>query len=192
MHAVASFEAPGEKRVNIVDEIMSADISSSEKEFKRVFGEVTSVTGAGFETTAGVLRFIFYHLFSSQDRLDRLRNELSSADYGIATSHEFDWKRLEKLPFLSAVIHEGLRLSPATCTRLARISPTEIQYNQWQIPAGTPVGMTILLMHTDPAVWPKPELFTPERWLNPDGTMRKIEHGFAPFSKGTRNCLGMQ
>jgi cytochrome P450 len=92
---------------------------------------------------------------------------------------------------------EGLRLSPAIATRAARISDRDLFYGgQWRIPAGTPVGMTTLLMHTDEALYPDPMRFDPERWMvvDPNTKLRVVERRrwFAPFSRGTRVCLGMQ
>jgi cytochrome P450 len=87
---------------------------------------------------------------------------------------------------------EGLRLSPSMATRSARIAPDrDLIYDKWRIPAGTPVGMTTLLMHTDKDLYPDPMCFNPDRWMNPD-TRKKAEKTFAPFMKGSRICIGMQ
>lgn len=87
---------------------------------------------------------------------------------------------------------EGLRFSPGNATRMARIAPDRVLvYGGWHIPAVIPVGMTSILMHMDERVYPEPERFEPERWM--DGEVRrKAEKTFAPFSRGSRNCGGMQ
>lgn len=86
---------------------------------------------------------------------------------------------------------EGMRLSPAIATRAARVTDKDIFYGDWRIPAKTAVGMTTLLMHTDEKLYPNPMHFNPDRWINL--TSRKAaEENFAPFSRGTRICLGMQ
>ncbi|KAI1856200.1 hypothetical protein JX265_011712 [Neoarthrinium moseri] len=86
---------------------------------------------------------------------------------------------------------EGMRMSPALGTRLHRVAPDrELVYNQWRIPASTPVGMTTLLMHMDASVFPEPKTFDPERWINPE-TRKRAEKAYAPFSRGTRDCIGM-
>lgn len=54
----------------------------------------------------------------------------------------------------------------------------------------TPVGMGAYLMHTDPAVFVEPFSFIPERWLGEiDPHMNR---NFVPFTKGSRNCLGIK
>ena len=87
---------------------------------------------------------------------------------------------------------EGLRLNPGLATRLARIAPDRnLQYDKWTIPAGSPVGMTAFLMHQDENLYPNSEAFDPERWMD-EARKRRLEKSFAPFSRGTRNCIGMQ
>ncbi|KAH8592759.1 cytochrome P450 [Bisporella sp. PMI_857] len=139
----------------IVHEILESNLPPAEKAFERVFDEVATVTAAGFETTASVLGLIVYHVFSSPEILQRLRH----------------WN---KLPYLTSVLTEGMRLSPAIAMRMARIAPDrDIVYGEWCTPAGTPVGMTTLLMHTDKIL------------------RKNLEKTYAPFLKGTGNCMGM-
>lgn len=173
----------------IVHEILDSKLPPSEKTFKRIFEDVSTVLGAGFETTASALRVIFVNLFSNEEILQRLRVELDSN--GSTSDDHLDLKRLEQLPYLTSILMEGLRLSPALATRLARIAPDrDLLYGKWRIPAGTPVGMTAILMHTDEKVYSDPQRFAPDRWVDPEAR-KKAEKAFAPFSRGTRMCLGM-
>lgn len=175
----------------IIHEILDSPLSSHDKSLQRVFEEVTSVSGAGFETSGSVLRLLCFHVFSRPEILQRLLEELDSA--GQSRSGVVELKTLEQLPFFTSTIKEALRLSPGVATRMARIAPDrDLFYKSWRIPAGTPVGMTTLLMHTDENTYPKPYLFQPERWLEGSGIRKNADHAYAPFSKGTRMCVGMQ
>lgn len=169
-------------------EIVESGLPLSEKTFDRIFEEIVTVTGAAFETSASCLRLILFHVFANASILERLRAEITTA---VAESPE-DWplrlQTLEQLPYLTAVLMEGLRLSPALGTRTPRVSNKDLFYGSWRIPAGTPIGMTVLLMHTDESIYPDPMRFDPERWL---GAQKNSDKTFAPFSRGTRNCLGM-
>lgn len=171
---------------------MDSNLPPEDKAFHRVFDEVATVTGAGFETIANALRLIFYHIFSDTEILERLRSELASIDSAAAGT--ISLSTLEQLPYLTSVITEGLRLSPSIATRSARIAPDrDLTYGEWRIPAGYPVGMTSLLMHTDETLYANPMVFSPDRWLDLDATARRrADKLFAPFLKGTRICLGMQ
>lgn len=107
----------------------------------RINDEVGTITGAAFETAAQSIRTVLYHLYSDPAPLARLRAELAGAQRVEDGGHSV--AALERLPFLTGVIREGLRLSPGLATRLARVAPDrDLFYGQWRIPAGTPVGMT--------------------------------------------------
>lgn len=178
-----------ERPRTIVDEILTSKLPPSDKAFERVFDDVATVTGAGFETTAGVLRLISFHVFNSLDILRQARAEIASIP--LQPDDAGYLRALEQLPYLTAILMEGLRLSPAIASRMARIAPDrDIFYKEWCIPAGTPVGMTSLLLHTDSQQYPDPMRFNADRWL-PSSGMRP-DKSYAPFSRGTRNCLGMQ
>jgi cytochrome P450 len=175
-------------RRTIVHEILDSKLPSHDKTHQRIFEDVSSVSGAGFETIGGALRLIFFHVFSSAKILRRLRSELESAK----TRHDdvMQLRVLEQLPYLTSTIKEGLRLSPGIATRMARIAPDrDLFYNGWRIPAGQPVGMTTILLHTDERFYSDPHSFSPERWME---GCKNAETAYAPFSKGTRICLGMQ
>lgn len=87
---------------------------------------------------------------------------------------------------------EGLRLSNGVSTRLARVAPDRsIYFRDWEIPKGTPVGMTSTLIHQNPDIFQQPLEFIPERWLDPQERQR-LERYLVPFSKGTRQCAGIK
>ncbi|RYP68390.1 hypothetical protein DL769_005518 [Monosporascus sp. CRB-8-3] len=172
----------------IMDDILKSSLPPDEKTFSRISDEIGTITGGTFGTTAQALRQVLYHVHSNGSILFRLRDELSS----LPENSDNDMAALERLPYLTAVLMEGLRLSPGVATRLARIAPDrDLVYGQWRIPAGTPVGMTTLLMHKDGNLYLDPEKFNPERWMDVEAR-GKVDKTFAPFSRGTRVCLGMR
>lgn len=185
--ADASLSSSNRASRTIIHEMLDSNLPPAEKAFQRVFDDVVTTSSAGFETVASVLRLVVYHIFSNDDILQRLRAEIDSA----VGPGPLELKKIERLPFLTSVLMEGLRLSPALASRMARIAPEmDIVYGTWRIPAGTPVGMTTILMHTDENLYPDPMRFNPDRWMDPDARKRS-EKTYAPFSRGTRSCLGM-
>lgn len=177
----------------VIHEILKApSLPLSGKEIHRINDEVGTVPGADIETVAQTLRLIIYYLYSDRKILSRLRAELTALSDIHSSDAEVPLKELEQLPYLTAVIMEGLRLSPDIATRMARIAPDrDFIYDKWAVPSGTPVGMTTLLMHHNEAVYKEDRKFSPERWTDME-RRRKAEKTFAPFSRGTRICLGMQ
>ncbi|KAI1089144.1 cytochrome P450 [Rostrohypoxylon terebratum] len=168
----------------LVHEIMQSKLPPQEKSFERVFDDVNTTTGAGYETTAAVIRIAAFHIYSNPEILQKLRAEL-------ATAPNHDWKTLEQLPYLTAVIMESMRLAPAIATRSARIAQDkDLVYADWRIPAGTPVGMTLHLLHQNEEQYPEPQRFNPDRFMDPN-PWQLGNKTFVPFGKGKRNCLGM-
>lgn len=54
----------------------------------------------------------------------------------------------------------------------------------------TTVGMNMADLHYNEELFPDPLSFLPERWLGPDAVSNK--RNLVPFSKGSRNCVGMK
>lgn len=173
----------------IVHTILGSNLPPDEKTVERINDEVGTITGAGFETAAQSMRTILYHLYSNPVTLAHLRSELAQAAEKHGSEGNLPLAVLEQLPLFTGCICEGLRLSPGLATRLARVAPDrDLFYGQWRIPVGTPVGMTVLLMHMDEKLYPQPHTFNPARWFD---VGKRSDKTFAPFSRGTRNCLGM-
>ncbi|KAI1411477.1 cytochrome P450 [Hypoxylon sp. FL1857] len=185
--AATSSSPDKEVQNTLVYEIVHSNLPPAEKTLDRIFEEVGTITGAGFETTGNVLRLILYHVYTNDGILQRLRKEIASVSTD--SSEPIALKDLEQLPYLTAVLTEGMRLSPAIASRSARVTDKGLFYGEWRIPAGTPVGMTTLLIHTDEKVYPDPLHFDPDRWM--DSTRGAADRVYAPFSRGTRICLGM-
>lgn len=153
---------------------------------------------AGTETVNWALCVTTYYLLSQPPTLSKLLSELSHAMPDPAAIPS--WHSLEQLPYLSATVAEGLRLSYGLATRLARISPDEaLRFRSADgavdavIPPGVPVGMSAVLVHHNPALFPDSDAFAPERWLDARGERRRDLDGYLlSFSKGNRQCLGMK
>ena len=91
---------------------------------------------------------------------------------------------LEKLPYLTAVIQEGLRTSQPLAHRNGRVLPDKsLFYKEMEIPAGTSINMTTFLIHENEDIFPEPREFRPERWLHND----KLRKYLLPFSRGSRS-----
>ncbi|KAI0154668.1 cytochrome P450 [Xylariaceae sp. FL1272] len=151
---------------------------------------------AGTLTTAMTLETIVYWLVAQPDTLRKLKEELKTVMPDVSDVGSVPLAVLENLPYLQAVVKEGLRLSYGSSMRLQRIDPDNpILFTdkntgkEWVIPAKTPVGMSAVGIHHDESIFQDSKAFRPERWLGPDGKRR--EKYLVSFSRGSRNCLGM-
>ncbi|OJD32106.1 benzoate 4-monooxygenase cytochrome p450 [Diplodia corticola] len=144
---------------------------------------------AAAAATGNALSMIAYHVLSNVEIRDGLRAELLEA---FPDEHQpMQWASLEKLPFLAAVIKEGLRLSYGVIGRLPRVVPEPgAVFNGHKIPAGSIVGMSSWTMHRTPSIFPDPDKFDPGRWMDPAAT-RRLSPYLVSFGKDSRQCIGM-
>ena len=133
---------------------------------------------AGHETTAIALAWMVYLVCSDPEVLAKLRAELDAAG-------DADADVIAKLPYLSAVWDETLRLEPIV-TDVVRTLREPLELGGFLIPKGACVGVAIDVIHRDPTLYPEPERFRPERFL--ERRMSAFEH--LPFGGGHRRCVG--
>ncbi|KAI9701845.1 MAG: hypothetical protein M1836_001189 [Candelina mexicana] len=173
----------------VFHELLQSDLPPQEKEINRLWDEGQVIIAAGTGTTAHSLEMMTFHLLDDPTRIEKLRAELKTVMPD--PQQEPKLQELEKLPYLTGIILEGLRFSYGAATRLQRIAPDEdLQYREWSIPRGTPVGMTSVFMHQDPTIFPDPQTFRPERWMDLKERQR-LDRYLVPFSKGSRQCAGI-
>lgn len=151
---------------------------------------------AGTLTTAWMLEVTMYWLIRQPDTLRKLKEELTIAIPNLNMVGTIPLPVLEQLPYLNAVIKEGLRLTYGVSCRLARIDPDNAILftdrttgTQWTIPPGTPIGLTSVQIHHNETIFPDSKRFFPERWL--DGKNKAIDKYMVSFTAGSRQCLGM-
>jgi cytochrome P450 family 135 len=131
--------------------------------------ELLTLLVAGHETTATSLAWAVERLSRHPEKLERLRSEIEEGGE----------------EYLTATIQETLRLRPVISIVLRKLTePVEI--GGYELPAGVSVAPCVYLAHRNPEVYPEPDRFLPERFLdNPPGTYTWI-----PFGGGVRRCLG--
>ena len=131
--------------------------------------ELLTLLVAGHETTATALSWAMERLTRHPEKLERLRAEVEAGEDA----------------YLTATIQETLRLKPVIVLVIRKLTEA-VELGGYELPAGTRVTPSIYLIHRDPEIYPEPDRFLPERFLdNPPGTYTWI-----PFGGGIRRCLG--
>ncbi|KAF5632048.1 cytochrome P450 monooxygenase oxidoreductase [Fusarium sp. NRRL 52700] len=148
--------------------------------------------GAGSDTTSISLTSIIFNLIKYPRVLQRLRAELQDHESQGTVSDPITFAEANKLPYLQAVIKEGLRMHPATGLSLGRVTPSDGATLAGQyFPAGTVVGINAWVAHANTKVFGHDaHVFRPERWLDYPELVREREAYFMTFGKGSRTCLG--
>ncbi|KAK5736723.1 hypothetical protein LTR17_007227 [Elasticomyces elasticus] len=196
----AKDEAPAEKakskpgdlssgHTNVLQAIFNSTLPEEEKTFSRVAGEAMIFVGAGTETTGRTLAVTLYNILANREVHDRLLEEIRTV-IPESRSPLPPATQLEQLPYLTAVVQEGLRISHGVAGRLARIAPDEdLNYLGHQIIRGTTVSQSNYLVHTHPKYFPDPFRFQPERFMGPEG--EQARRHLVAFGRGNRACVGL-
>ena len=83
-------------------------------------------------------------------------------------------------------MREILRTRPVLPTAQPRLTKSPVTIGGWDYPEGVCLMAAAWLVHTDPAIYPDPYAFKPERFLDTEpGTYTWI-----PFGGGRRRCAG--
>ncbi|KAL8891564.1 MAG: hypothetical protein Q9215_001428 [Flavoplaca cf. flavocitrina] len=176
---------------------------------------------AGHESTGITLMYVMYELSLRQDITRRLRVELLSTLSPLSVrfpSSSTNNKRpdndgdgssridddlpkpsaIDALPLLDAVLQETLRLWQAVPAPQPRVTPyysstaASLSIDGYdKIPGGVTVSSNAYTLHRNPDVFPNPEAWMPERWLEADKERRQeMKRWLWTFSSGGRMCLG--
>lgn len=152
-----------------------------------LYEEAQALLFGGAESAGNTIMLGLFHILQNPGIYQRLKSELRGAWNDIQSPPALE--ELEKLPYLSAVIRESLRIAPGVPSPYPRIVPSSGATVSGQpIPSGTTVGMSPLFVHFAPDIFQDPHTFDPERWLQPESPA--LEKWLVAFSRGPRACLG--
>lgn len=139
--------------------------------------DLVTLLFAGHETTQIAMSWMIWRLARDRRVRDALRAELDASDGRPET--------LGRLPYLEAVWNESLRLDLIVPDFLRTLT-ADLPFGERVLPAGTHVAVLSHLVHRREDLYPEPEAFRPERFLE----RRYKPHEFLAFGGGVRRCLG--
>ncbi|WP_329211804.1 cytochrome P450 [Streptomyces sp. NBC_01708] len=151
----------------------------------QISSEILTLAVAGTETTASVLSWTLYELARNPEVERAVLAELDT----VLGSRPIAFADLPHLPYLDRVIREALRLHH-TGWLVTRRTVTRTQLGPWSIPAGTELAYCQHALHRDPAFFPDPLTFDPDRWLDDAQAEAFTPGAFLPFGAGKHKCIG--
>jgi len=165
------------------------DASSKEKD-NWLDADAITLLVAGSQTVSSTLVYIFYYLASFPQEKEKLYQELLDSGSKFNSNNSQDWKTLQDLPHLNAVINETLRLQPAVPTGGLRLTPLEgVTVDGQHIPGGVTIAYSRYSLGRLSSCYEQAQDFIPERWYSKP-EMVKDKRAFIPFSIGRYNCVG--
>lgn len=155
---------------------------------------------AAFETSGNTETFLLYEMSRKPEWQTRLRRELDTLkppllfrkDKSMTIEELPDPRIIDELPVLHAVVMETLRLYPSVPGGQPRVTPKTTSLGGYDnIPAGTIVHCSAYILHRTPEVFPDPDEWKPERWLDASPEeLTTMKHWFWAFGSGARMCIG--
>ncbi|PAX60490.1 cytochrome P450 [Brunnivagina elsteri] len=143
--------------------------------------ELITLLVAGHETTATAIAWAIYYIHKYPHIKSHLLTELATA------GDNPDSNVIFKLPYLNAVCNETLRIHPVAMLTFPRKVEVPVSLCGYDLEAGTVIYGSIYLSHRRPDLYPNPDEFKPERFL--EKQFSSFE--FLPFGGGVRRCIGL-
>ncbi|KAH3907555.1 hypothetical protein HBI56_159840 [Parastagonospora nodorum] len=166
-----------------------------------LFQEAFEQIIAGSDTTAAAIRIIMLYIITHPRVYRKLQLEIDEAvksgvapESGVVSDAE-----ARKLPYLGAIVREGMRVHPPVVNLFSRITPASgdvvtISGKEYHIPGGTLIGYSAWSMHRNNTSLYGPDayIFRPERWLveDADKLTKMTKTNDMVFGYGRWVCLG--
>jgi len=190
---VQSNASEGVRRTDLMQQMLNKKISESEAKtatkgltHREIIGNSFIMLIAGYDTTTQSLNFLLYHLATSPDVQEKLREEIQAS----VERHEgkITYDTINDVKYLNQCINESLRMYPVAPLNM-RICENDVNIKGVEIKKGTQVHIPAYGLAYAEDHWDEPKRFNPDRMED----MSRIDPMvFQPFGAGPRNCIGMR
>ena len=169
---------------------MVGDPDSQPMTDEEISNELGSLLVGATDTTVVVATWMLWELAGRPDWQSKIRAELHANNVSFRKGVPA-YQDIKSLPILDAFVLESMRMHPAQAIGLPRIARTSTAIvGGVAVPAGTYLSVQSTQVHRNPAVFPEPDDFIPERWIETKGGTKPMKDSFLIWSKGSRACLG--
>ena len=182
---IASRRADDVEREDLLSVLMEAEYENGEAMTDRQLrDEAVTLFLGGIDTPALALTWCWYLLSQHPEAEQSMVSEVDS----VLGDRPATFSDFPRLCYTEMVVNEALRLFPPAWL-LSRDAVEAVTIGDVEIPSGATVLMSPWIAHREPAYFPNPLCFEPERWRN--GTAASLPRfAYFPFGGGPRVCIG--
>lgn len=148
---------------------------------EELVGQAALIFGAAHLTTAHTLTWTLFLLAQHPSIMSELHAELQRELHGDFPTSE----QIDRLPMVERVVKESMRVLPASAY-LQRVTSRPTPLGPFSLSSGSSIIFSQFMTHHLPRLYPEPETFRPERWLN----ITPSPYAYFPFGAGPRMCIG--
>ncbi|MFC4602989.1 cytochrome P450 [Rhodococcus kronopolitis] len=149
-----------------------------------VVNHMIFVLMAAHDTSTITLTTMAYYLAKNPEWQDKARAQSRSLP------REITYDNLNEFTVLDAVMKESLRLN-SPVPGLARRATEDTEIDGHFVPKGTYVSAIAMVNHHNPALWPGPERFDPDRFSPERAEDKSHRYAWMPFGGGVHKCIGL-
>lgn len=152
---------------------------------------VFSFLFASQDAMSSGLIYGFQHLADHPEVLAKVREEqerVRGGDYEKPLTLEM----MDEMPYLRAMVKETLRVKPPVTMVPYKTTKAFPISQDYTVPSGSMVIPSFYNSLHDPAVFPDPDRFMPERWLDPNGSANTNPRNYLVFGSGPHKCIGLE
>ncbi|KAJ9600006.1 hypothetical protein L9F63_009716, partial [Diploptera punctata] len=162
---------------------------SGEVTDKEILVEGFNIMTTGSETTATVFSFVLVALGEYQEIQDKVMEEQWRI-FNSNIDQPVTYEDLQNMVYLEQVVKEVLRLYPPVSFLFRKVVDEDIDLGGGMIaPKGSDICAICTNIHKDPALFPDPERFDPDRFSS-ENSYGRHPYAFLPFGAGRRQCIG--
>jgi cytochrome P450 family 110 len=150
-----------------------------------ILAEILDLLFQGHEMTGNSLTWTLGELLAHPEVLARLRQELDAKVGDGAGAGDIESAHLPDLPYLEAVVWEGLRRRPTHLATSVRRAKQEFPLGGYLLPEGTVVAVCYPALSMREDLFPNPRSFDPDHFYG-----KPMPDGWSPFGSGPHACTG--
>ncbi|XP_066157442.1 cytochrome P450 4C1-like [Euwallacea fornicatus] len=156
---------------------------------KEIQDEVSTFMFGGLDTTTATVTYALLALGNNAQIQKHVQEELDEIFAG-DPGRKVTLQDISRMEYLDRVIKEVLRCYNFVPS-IYRELQSDLEVAGITLPKGINVGISLNDLHHDPAHYPDPYKFDPDRFL-PEICAQRHPYAYVPFSAGARNCLGQK
>ncbi|GJN00437.1 hypothetical protein PR202_ga17619 [Eleusine coracana subsp. coracana] len=187
-HRLRERDADGEPtKKNFLDVLLDYRSVEDGRGFERQT-ILSDLFSAGTDTSSATVEWAMAELLLNPSSMARARDEL---DQVVGSKPAIEESDIGQLKYLQTIVKETFRLHPPAPFLLPHLAETTTQVRGYTVPKGARVLVNAWALGHDAEVWPEPEKFVPERFLEKEVDFRGRDFELLPFGSGRRMCPGM-